>query len=172
MAPARVKRPPERQPLDFCKRQYQPCTETGERSGNTEAYLTFLRGRALIGRMAVMDTEAALPNFEKAIALDPQFAAAYASLYDAHMQLADLRHEDPAPVRLRYRALVERALAIDPQSGAAYFARAMWAGAPNAARELDFRRGAALDRRPGGADGDRHPPGLRLDQRRAVDRGP
>jgi TolB-like protein/DNA-binding winged helix-turn-helix (wHTH) protein len=123
----------------------QPIPVARERSGNTEAYLAFLRGRALLGRMAVMDTEAALPNFEKAISLDPQFAAAYASLYDAHMQLADLRHEDPAPVRLRYRELVERALAIDPQSGAAYFARAMWAGTPNAARELDFRRGAALD---------------------------
>jgi TolB-like protein/DNA-binding winged helix-turn-helix (wHTH) protein len=123
----------------------QPKPVARDRSGNTEAYLAFLRGRALLGRMAVADTEAALPYFEKAIALDPQFAAAYASLYDAHMQLADLRHDDPAPIRVRYRALVERALAIDPQSGAAYFARAMWAGAPNAARDLDFRHGAALD---------------------------
>jgi TolB-like protein/DNA-binding winged helix-turn-helix (wHTH) protein/Tfp pilus assembly protein PilF len=123
----------------------QPRPVSRNRSGNTEAFLAYLRGRALLGHVAVTDTEAALPYLEKAVALDPQFAAAYASLYDAHMQLADLRHDDPAPLRLRYRALIERALAIDPQSGAAYFARAMWARAPNAARELDFRRGAALD---------------------------
>ena len=86
-----------------------------------------------------------MPYFEKAIALDPNFAAAYASLYDARLQAAHLRSEDLAPVRQRFRPLIDRALAIDPNSGAAYFARAMWAHAPFEARNADFRRGVALD---------------------------
>jgi len=116
-----------------------------ERSQNVEAYLAFLKGRTLLGRFTVPESEAAVPYFEKAIGLDPQFAAAYASLYDAHMQVADGRGQDLAPLRERYRPLIEQALAIDPQSGAAYFARAMWGNTDVALRQADFRRGAALD---------------------------
>jgi TolB-like protein/DNA-binding winged helix-turn-helix (wHTH) protein len=116
-----------------------------ERSGNVEAYLAFLRGRTLLGRFTVPESEAAVPFFEKAIHLDPQFAPAYASLYDARMQAADGRGEDLAPLRQRYRALIERSLAIDPQCGAAYFARAMWSKDDPRQRDADFRRGAGLD---------------------------
>ena len=56
-----------------------------------EAYLAFLRGRTLLGRFTVAESEAAVPYFERAIALDPNFAAAYASLYDARMQAVDQR---------------------------------------------------------------------------------
>jgi|HubBroStandDraft_1064217.scaffolds.fasta_scaffold00490_3 TolB-like protein/DNA-binding winged helix-turn-helix (wHTH) protein len=116
-----------------------------ERSGNVEAYLAFLRGRTLLGRFTVPESEAALPYFEKAIELDPTFAPAYASLYDARMQAADGRGEDLAPLRERYRALIDRSLAIDPRCGAAYFARAMWSNDGPSRRDADFRRGADLD---------------------------
>ena len=115
------------------------------RTSNIEAYLAYLQGRTLLGRFSVTESESALPYFEKAIALDPSFAAAYASLYDARLQAAHLRGEDLAPVRQRFRPLIDRALAIDPNSGSAYFARAMWAHAPFEARNADFRRGVALD---------------------------
>jgi TolB-like protein/DNA-binding winged helix-turn-helix (wHTH) protein/Tfp pilus assembly protein PilF len=128
----------------------------GPRSANLEAYLAFLRGRTLLGRFTVADSEAAAPYFERAIALDPQFAPAYASLYDARMQAADQRREDLRSARQRYRPLIDRSLELDPKLGAAYFARAMWADEPHdasatahnpliVARELDFRQGAALD---------------------------
>ena len=68
-----------------------PKPPAGARSANLEAYLAFLRGRALLGRFTVAESEAAVPYFEKAIALDPTFAPAYASLYDAKMQAADKR---------------------------------------------------------------------------------
>ncbi len=116
-----------------------------ERSANVEAYLAFLRGRTLLGRFTVPESEAAVPYFEKAIELDPQFAPAYASLYDARMQAADGRGEDLAPLRPRYRALIDHSLAIDPQCGAAYFARAMWSNDDPHQRDADFRRGAELD---------------------------
>ena len=133
-----------------------PKPPAGARSTNLEAYLAFLRGRALLGRITVAESEAAVPYFEKAIALDPKFAPAYASLYDARMQAADQRREDMTLARQRYRSLIDRALELDPKLGAAYFARAMWADEPYdasatadnplvAARERDFRQGVALD---------------------------
>jgi TolB-like protein/DNA-binding winged helix-turn-helix (wHTH) protein/Tfp pilus assembly protein PilF len=134
----------------------EPKPPAGARSANLEAYLAFLRGRTLLGRFTVAESEAAVPYFEKAIALDPNFAAAYASLYEAKMQAADQRREDLRLVRQRYRHLIDRALELDPKLGAAYFARAMWGDYPHDAsatsdnplivsRALDFRQGAALD---------------------------
>jgi TolB-like protein/DNA-binding winged helix-turn-helix (wHTH) protein len=116
-----------------------------ERSSNIEAYLAYLRGRTLLGRFTVAESDSAVPYFERATTLDPKFAAAYASLYDAHLQAADQRHEDLAPMRQRYRPLIDRALAIDPNSGTAYFARAMWGNGSYEARDADFRQGVALD---------------------------
>jgi len=126
------------------------------RSANLEAYFAFLRGRTLLGRFTVAESEAAVPYFERAIALDPTFAPAYASLYDARMQAADQRRENLRPVRQRYRPLIDRALELDPKLGSAYFARAMWGDEPYdagatrdnplvAARERDFLQGTALD---------------------------
>jgi TolB-like protein/DNA-binding winged helix-turn-helix (wHTH) protein len=133
-----------------------PIPLASARSANLEAYLAFLRGRTLLGRFTVAESEAAVPYFEKAIALDPTFAPAYASLYDARMQAADQRRDNLRLARQRYRPLIDRALALDPKLGAAYFARAMWADEPNdasgtpdnplvVARERDFRQGATLD---------------------------
>jgi TolB-like protein/DNA-binding winged helix-turn-helix (wHTH) protein len=127
-----------------------------ERSGNIEAYLAYLRGRTLLGRFNLAESESAVPYLENAIALDPHFAAAYAALYDARMQAADQRREDLNPVRRRYGYLIDRALKLDPKLGAAYFARAMWGEQPHdssaiagnplvIAIERDFRQGAALD---------------------------
>ena len=85
-----------------------------ERSHNVEAYLAFLKGRTLLGRFTVPESEAAIPYFEKAISLDPQFAAAYASLYDARMQAASGRvcagSDASAEVGCNWRAASGRAL--------------------------------------------------------------
>jgi TolB-like protein/DNA-binding winged helix-turn-helix (wHTH) protein/Tfp pilus assembly protein PilF len=118
-----------------------------KRSENIEAYLAFLRGRTLLGRFTITDSDAAVAEFQKAIDLDPKFAPAYASLYDARMQAAASRYQDLAPLRVEYRPLIDRALLIDPNSGAAYFARAMWAEGSSAskARDADFAKGAELD---------------------------
>jgi TolB-like protein/DNA-binding winged helix-turn-helix (wHTH) protein/Tfp pilus assembly protein PilF len=135
--------------------ELEPKPPPGSRSANLEAYLAFLRGRTLLGRFTVAESEAAVPYFERAIALDPNFASAYASLYDAKMQAASQRWEDLTPIKRRYRHLIDRALELDPQSGSAYFARAMWGDEPYdasaapdnplLAQERDFRQGAALD---------------------------
>jgi TolB-like protein/DNA-binding winged helix-turn-helix (wHTH) protein/Tfp pilus assembly protein PilF len=116
-----------------------------ERSTNVESYLAFLRGRSLLGRFAVADTDAAIPYLERAIEMDPKFAPAYALLYDAKMQAAAGQYEDLAPLRRRNQDLIDKALSIDPNSGAAYFARALWGVEGDPSREADFARGAKLD---------------------------
>jgi TolB-like protein/DNA-binding winged helix-turn-helix (wHTH) protein len=134
----------------------EPKPPAGLHSTNLEAYLAFLRGRTLLGRLTVAESEAAVPYFERAVALDPNFASAYASLYDARMQAAAGRQEDMTLARERYRHLIDRGLELDPKLGAAYFARAMWGDEPHdasatpgnpliVALERDFRQGAALD---------------------------
>ena len=61
---------------------------------NLEAYLLFLEGRVRLGRWTVVDADRAAALFERAIELDPGFAAAYAWLYDARMMAADRRRAD------------------------------------------------------------------------------
>jgi len=116
-----------------------------------DAYLAYLRGRALIGRFSVHDALAAADQFEHAIARDQRFAEAYAALYDARMQLADLQREDLDDARQRYRSLLDRAFALGPDSGTALYARAMWAETETASREATFR--AALEREAGNTRG-------------------
>jgi TolB-like protein/DNA-binding winged helix-turn-helix (wHTH) protein len=134
---------------------------------NTEAYLSFLEGRALLARWSIVDTEGAERAFRRAIELDPQFAAAHALLYDARLTLAERREGGAANGPFRPRswdavgdltaeradnaALLERALALDPGCGPAHFARAMWADVSDGDREIAFRTALSLD--PGNARG-------------------
>lgn len=111
----------------------------------SDAYLAFLKGKALLGRMRVADTEAAATQFQRAIDLDPAFAPAMIALYDARMQSASLRSEDLAPVRQRYGPLLEKARTIDPRSGPLLFAEAMWSSLPREERLARFRQAAARD---------------------------
>jgi TolB-like protein/DNA-binding winged helix-turn-helix (wHTH) protein/Tfp pilus assembly protein PilF len=121
-----------------------PAQARADRSDNLEAYLAYLRGHALLGRYSVAETLAAVPQFERAIALDPGFGAAHAALYDAHMQAASLRREDLRAPRERHAPLIDRAVAIDPGSGTVQFALAMWGGRSPAERDAAFRRGVEL----------------------------
>lgn len=114
-------------------------------TSSIEAYLLFLQGRVRLGRWTVVDAEEAVHLFERTVALDPSFAAAWASLYDAKMMVVDQRRGDLDAARRDNRQFVDRALSIDPRCGAAYFARAIWAAGSDATVEQDFRRGAELD---------------------------
>lgn len=114
-------------------------------AGNPEAYLAYLKGRSLLGRFRVADTEAAAKQFQRATDLDPGFAPALVALFDARMQAASLRSEDLAPVRERYGPLLDKASAIDPQSGPLLFAQAMWSNLPRERRLALFREAAERD---------------------------
>lgn len=117
----------------------------GPRSDNVDAYLAYLRGRALIGRFTVAETEAAAVQYELATRLDPTFAAAYAALYDARLQAAGLQHLPLSQLQRDLRPLLDKAIALDPNDGSAWYARAMWADQANSAREADYRKAMMLD---------------------------
>lgn len=112
---------------------------------SSDAYLAYLKGKSLLGRFTVAETDAAAAQFERAVKYDPNFADALAALFDARMQGADLRKDDLAPFRTRYQPLIDKALERNPDSGPALFAKAMWSNLPAAERERLFRRAAELD---------------------------
>jgi len=80
---------------------------------NMEAYELFLKGRQQVGRGYGMDLLAALDCFEKAIALDPGFAAAHAALADTYGSLGFMSTLPPREAIPKARACAELALELD-----------------------------------------------------------
>jgi eukaryotic-like serine/threonine-protein kinase len=87
----------------------------GRPTTSLEAYEYYLRGRQYLNRgRAAADLHAAVDMFERAVALDPQFALGYAALCYAHLLQFWFRY-DPSEARLaRARATAERSLELDP----------------------------------------------------------
>ncbi len=115
----------------------------------TDAYLAFLKGRALIESRKLKDVEASIEQFSRAIELAPTFAAAMAELARAKEQLASLLGNAStryASLIAESDALIDRAIEIDPSAGEPYFARAQRQLNHNDARgaEADFRKGLEL----------------------------
>jgi len=89
---------------------------------SVEAYQCYLRGRALLRGMTRKDTELAYELFGRAVALDPNYALAYAGLADS---ATDLALHYPAGTDILKDALAhsERALEISPMLAEAFAAR-------------------------------------------------
>lgn len=86
-------------------------------SGNVEAYLTMLQARTKHRSSALAELVEALPLMEKAVALDPNYAYAYAGLALNNMNLFSATVDDPvAEARYRANALAafDRAHALAP----------------------------------------------------------
>lgn len=108
-----------------------------------QAYLEYLRGRRLLMRWQAAETESAAAHFERAIALDPDFAAAYAGLAETRLMSANLEGEANEAIYDAVMPLFDKALALDPTLGEAYALRGR-AGLDPTAMEADFRRGLEL----------------------------
>ena len=122
-----------------------PLPQMASASRNSDAYLAYLKGKSLLSRFTVAETDAAAAQLERAVRLDPGFGDAQIALFDAKMQGADLRKDDLAPFRARYQPLLDQALRRNPDSGPGLFAKAMWSDIPAAERDRLFRRAAVLD---------------------------
>jgi serine/threonine-protein kinase len=88
--------------------------ERGHRPGPA-AQDAYLRGRHAWHRQTRLDVEQAVRHFEQALALDPQYALAYAGLADCYVVLSWVG-PSPLPPRQAYpraAAAAERALALD-----------------------------------------------------------
>lgn len=112
-------------------------------------YEEYLKGRYEWNQRTAGSLERAAAHFERAIALDPAFAPAYARLADCYNQLGTVMvgSGSPAAYRPRARAAAIKALQIDPDSAEAHAALGYvhhysweWADAERA-----FLRSIALD---------------------------
>lgn len=126
------------------------------RPSSAEAYRLQIEARARLSTLSRDDTLRARSLFERAVALDPQYAHALAGLASTYAMLTSTIIGRPIPVDQGMRLAREtaaRALAIDPDNGEAIAVRGLvkftydwdWAGA-----EDDLRR--AVDVSPGSAE--------------------
>lgn len=114
---------------------------------NPEARQHFLRGRFYWGRRDEPSIRLAMENFEAALAIQPDYAMAYAGLADAHVLLPFYGAESASPSFARARAAAEQALALDPSLAAPHATLGLvrrsqdldWPGA-----ERSFRRAIEL----------------------------
>ena len=84
------------------------------------AYEAYLRGLQLLGRsFDEVSQRAAIREFDRAVARDPRFAAAYAAASDAWMSLAD-GYVSPRDGYGRARDAARRALALDTTQALAF----------------------------------------------------
>jgi TolB-like protein/tetratricopeptide (TPR) repeat protein len=86
---------------------------------NPEAYQEFLQGSTLARTLQPAEMHQAINHFERAVALDPQFDLAWASLASSHVFLG-LYFEPPREQMPQAREYAQRALAINPGLGEAH----------------------------------------------------
>ena len=118
-------------------------------SGNLDAWNAWTRGRFYDGGINAADERTAIGFYEQAIALDPHYARAYASLAVTSTTLGGtfLSGEEQRQAFVKARTAVDEALRLDPNVAAAHAARGMllqwmdfnWTGA-----EAEYRRAVEL----------------------------
>jgi len=117
---------------------------------NPEAYDLYLRGRFYLNRKDRDDNEAAIMTLERAVAIDPTFASAYAELAQAYVWKLFLFA--PGETQWEEKAFVaaEKALSLDPDLAVAHLARGrlLWTPAnhfPHEKAIREYRRALALN---------------------------
>src|SRR5262249_44774966 len=81
---------------------------------STDAYQLYLKGRYFWAKRTEANTRKSIEYFERAIALDPDYALAYTGLADAYWTLHFLAQSgDVQGLRSRARAAALKALALD-----------------------------------------------------------
>ena len=99
--------------------------ETSTRTANVVAYDHYLRGRQLAREPSRTGLLRGIEQYEQAIALDPDFAAAYSGIAEAWVWLEDYGGVQAAEAFPKAERAARRALALDPESAEALTAMAM-----------------------------------------------
>src|SRR5205085_3204338 len=95
------------------------------RSDDPEAFQLYLQARFLGERITQADTDRAIALLERAVAIDPRFALAWAELARAHRTQAGFGFSGIGEGYERSRAAAERALALEPDLPEALVALAL-----------------------------------------------
>ena len=125
-----------------------------------EAYQAYLRGRHHWNQWTPEGFRRALDEFQRAIALDPLYAVAYAGLGDSYGAMAYYGHLDPRTGFTQARAAADRALQLDPNLPEAHVTLALadlFAGWDWPAAERMLKQALALNAKHAGARADLRP---------------
>jgi len=125
-------------------------TLVAQGTDNLEAYNAFLRGRYLAAERTPRGLEAAAEQFERAVALDPEYAEAWAELGMTNSLRRGWEFTQDSTVERRGAEATERALALDPLMAEAHTARGYIYGYihyDSAKAERNFARAIELDPR-------------------------
>ena len=114
---------------------------------NPQAYQLMLKGRYLARKGGMENRRKAIESLSEAIALDPDYAFAYAALSVRYVSLADTSGGDPQDLLRRAEAAAQKALQLDANLDEAHYALALfkpdvwdWAGA-----EREYKRALELN---------------------------
>ena len=123
-----------------------------EPTSDVEAYKLYLQGRHWFVKYTVPAMQLAIGYYERAVAIDPNYALAYASIAMAYMELGEIGALSPEVTFPHAREAAAKALRLDPHLGQAHSTVAYlqmcdfeWAQS-----EQGFKR--ALELSPGAAD--------------------
>lgn len=117
--------------------------ENLQSSTSVEVHLELLRARQLLATRSVQGAELAIEHLQRALILDPNYAAAYARLADAILIHASSTSGIKA-VRPVIKPLLDKALVLDPRLGEAYALRSLLTE-DTAVAERDLRWGLELN---------------------------
>ena len=81
---------------------------------SSEAYASYLRARHLFGQRSYDSMFGAVDAFQKAIALDPEFAQAYAGLAETYLTIGDFGYQSFDELEPLAKAAIDQALILDP----------------------------------------------------------
>jgi tetratricopeptide (TPR) repeat protein len=107
----------------------------------------YIRGRFLMDRHHEGALRESVTSFERAIARDPQFAAAYAGMADAYNMLAQYGYLAPPEAMEKARGLANKALSLDPNLAEGHISLAAVIEAYDwnwAAAEREYKRALEL----------------------------
>ncbi|MDO8677286.1 MAG: protein kinase [Acidobacteriota bacterium] len=114
---------------------------------NMEAYQIYLKGLSFLARRGP-GIPLALEQFQKAVALDPDYALAWSGIADVYTMFAYYGHGDPDQARPRALEAANRAVELDPRSAEAHTSLAcallLYQGDP-AGAEREFLKALELN---------------------------
>jgi adenylate cyclase len=117
------------------------------RTTNVEAHDALLLGLSYMRTQRAQDLAKATESFQRAIALDPNYAIAYVMLSGSLFSAQIYGHLSAEDASARARPAIARALELAPDLGEAYYARAQLSffSRDFASAEADLRRAIALN---------------------------